>query len=70
LTLLTKYHPYYSKASPWQELEERFCKWFGEQYADNIAELIKHIRVSGLDKRLFGLSSMNKLVISIYDPIE
>ena len=67
---ITKYHPQFAKARPWAELEEHFCKWFGEQYKDNIAELVKYIRRSGLDKRLFGYSSMDKLVVSIYEPIE
>ncbi len=51
-------------------MEEHFCKCFGEQYKDNIAELVRHIRRLGLDQRLFGYSSMGKLVVSIYEPIE
>jgi hypothetical protein len=70
MSLITKYTPQLGKPRPWADLELDFCRWFGEQYMHSIAELIRHIRTSGLDKRLFGLSSMDKLVVSIYEPIE
>ena len=59
-----------TKARPWKELEEHFSDSFADAYKDNIAALIRHIRHSGLDKRLFAYSSLDKLVVSIYESIE
>ncbi len=54
----------------WDEIEEHFTKWFQGQYKDNVVELVKHIKSSDLSHRLFGFTSMNKLVIGIYNPME
>jgi len=35
-----------------------------------MVELVQHVRASGLDKRLFGSTSLDKLIISIYDDID
>jgi hypothetical protein len=64
----TNYNPSGVKARPWNELEEFFSDW--EPYRGNMAELIKHIRASGLDTRLFAFSSLSTLVISIYEDIQ
>ena len=65
---VTKYRPTIIKARPWDELEKYFSNV--EYCKENIAELIRHIRLSGLDKRLFAYSSVYKLVVSIYESIE
>ena len=54
----------------WDDIEEHFTKWFQGQYQDNIAILVKHIKMSGLSQRLFGYTSMDKLVVGIYNPME
>ena len=64
------YTPQTAKTCPWNEIEEHFTKWFSGVYADNIARLVKHIISSGLSERLFAYTSMDKLVISNYEPIE
>jgi hypothetical protein len=70
MALINKYHPKNCKVRPWDDIEDSFSRWFGEQHKNNIAELVRHIKNSGLSNRLYGLTSMNKLVIGIYDPIE
>ena len=65
-----KYQPKNCKVRSWDEIEASFNSWFGEQHKDNIAELVRHIKATGLAQRLFGTTSMNKLIIGIYDPIE
>jgi hypothetical protein len=67
---IRKYKPQYAKVRSWDEMEEHFTKWFSGVHQDNIGNLIRHIKSSGLSDRLFGYTSMNKLVISIYNPIE
>ena len=37
---------------------------------DKLLELVRHIKSSDLSKRLFAYTSLDKLVISIYDTIE
>jgi hypothetical protein len=59
-----------STVMSWDEIEEHFTKWFQGQYQDNIAILVKHIKMSGLSQRLFGYTSMDKLVVGIYNPME
>ena len=51
------------KAHEWGYIEKCFIEHFGGKYL-KIVELIKHIRQSGLSDRLYGLASMDKLVIS------
>ncbi|MEP6901688.1 MAG: hypothetical protein ABJA66_08060 [Actinomycetota bacterium] len=65
-----KYIPETAKARSWNEIEEHFTKWFDEVYTDNIAKLAQHINSSELSERLFAYTSMDKLVVSIYNPIE
>lgn len=70
MTLLNKYRPKLCKIRSWNEIEQDFNECFGEQYRTTIAELVRHINTSGLADRLFGVMSMDKLVIGIYDPVE
>lgn len=62
--------PQTAKTRPWNEIEEHFTKWFHGIYADNIAKLVGHIISSGLCERLFAFTSMDKLVIANYEPID
>ncbi|MBX3241367.1 MAG: hypothetical protein KIT80_17790 [Chitinophagaceae bacterium] len=64
------YKPQTATVRPWDDIEEHFTKWFQGQYQDNIATLVKHIKMSGLSQRLFGYTSMDKLVVGIYNPME
>lgn len=70
MPLLYKYRPKNCKAQPWNEIESHFDTGLGEQHKTNIAELVRHIKSVGFADRLFGIISLNRLVVSIYDPIE
>ena len=61
----------YSKSTGWSEIES----WFTELIKEGIEfqpmlNLVKHIIKSEMKNRLYGLISMNKLIIGIYDEIE
>ena len=66
---VTKYKPWNAKAQTWDFIENRFVTDFSGKH-QRMFELVKHIRHSGLTARLFGSTSMDKLVVSIYDPID
>jgi hypothetical protein len=66
---VNKYHPWNAKAETWDFIENRFVTGFGGLHLRMI-ELVQHIRQSGLADRLYGSTSMDKLVVSIYDPID
>ena len=70
MTLITTYRPLNCKVRPWLEIEDSYNRFYGEQYKSNMGELVRHIIQSGLSNRLYGLTSMWKLIIGIYDPIE
>jgi hypothetical protein len=58
-----------NKAQTWEYIENRFISDFGDRHIKMI-ELIQYIRSSGIASRLFAYSSMDKLVISIYETID
>lgn len=61
--------PWWAKAKQWSEINEYFEKYFGGLHTEMI-KLIEHIQKSGLSKRLFAYTSMDKLIISIYEDID
>jgi hypothetical protein len=67
---IRKYTPQYAKARPWEDIEEHFINLFSGAHKENIALLINHIITTEVSKRIFAYTSMNKLIISIYNPIE
>ena len=66
-----KYKPQTSKALTWDEIEKHYADLNENGWKqDELLKLIKHIKSSELCNRLFAYTSMDKLVISIYNPIE
>lgn len=61
--------PFLAKARPWSDIEQYYFDRFGGQHA-NLLELVRHIKNSDLSKRLFAFTSMDKLVISIYESVD
>ena len=49
------------KANEWSDIEYGFINYYGGNL--KLVELTKHIRQSGLSKRIYGISSMGKLII-------
>lgn len=68
-SIVPKYTPCEVKAQTWEFIENRFIVDWGDEHA-RMLELVRHIRATELSKRLFGSTSMDKLVISIYDPMD
>ena len=69
--MTTKYQPQTAKARTWDEIEEHYVNLNSHNWGhDRLLELVKHIKTTGLRDRLFAYTSMDKLVVSIYDPIE
>ena len=66
---LQKYHSWAAKAQTWDYIENRYINDWGANYFRMI-ELVRHIKNSDLSQRLFGSTSMDKLVVSIYDPLD
>ena len=55
----------------WDDIEQYYQKRFKEdERCKNLLKLVRHISNSDLSKRLFAFTSMDKLVISIYEQIE
>lgn len=61
------YKPRIIKTKDWNSIEEYYASF--QNYAP-FTELIKHIRTSGLSNRLFAFTSVQTLIIGIYDPLE
>ena len=61
--------PFLAKTRPWSEIEQHYIDCFGGQHK-NLLELVRHIKNTDLSKRLFAYTSMDKLVVSIYDRID
>ena len=69
--MMTKNKPPTAKARPWKEIEEHYVDLNNKGWGHHrLLELVRHIKSSGLQERLFAYTSLDKLIISIYDPIE
>jgi hypothetical protein len=69
--MTTKYKPQTTKARSWDEIEEHYIDLNKHGWGhDKLLELVRHIKTTGLKDRLFAYTSMDKLVVSIYDPVE
>ena len=61
--------PFLAKTRTWADIEQHYINCFGGEHK-NFLELIRHIKNTELSKRLFAYTSMDKLVVSIYDRID
>ncbi|MBX2956290.1 MAG: hypothetical protein KF846_09045 [Cyclobacteriaceae bacterium] len=69
--MTTRYKPQTAKARPWDDIEEHYVDLNKHGWGhERLLELVKRIKSSGLRDRLFAYTSIDKLVVSIYDPIE
>lgn len=59
--------PFLVETRPWSDIEQHYLDFGGRH--TNFVELIRHIKNSDLSKRLFAYTSMDKLVVSIYEQI-
>lgn len=61
--------PFSAKTRPWGDIEQHYIDCLGGQHK-NLLELVRHIKNTDLSKRLFAYTSMDKLIIGIYDQID
>jgi len=73
LIIMSRPYPIPQTVQPrsWDHIEQYYIRLNeGGIKQDNFLELIRYIRSSGISIRLFACTSLDKLVISIYNPIE
>jgi hypothetical protein len=69
--MTTKQKPQTAEARPWDEIEGHYIELNRQGWGhDRLLELVRHIKATGLVDRLYAYTSMDKLVVSIYDPVE
>lgn len=69
--MTTKQKPQTAKARPWNAIEGHYMDLNKQGWGhDRFLELVRHIKATGLVDRLYAYTSMDKLVVSIYNPIE
>lgn len=69
--MTTKYKPQTAMARSWDEIEEHYVDLNKNGWAhDKLLDLVRHIKSTGLGDRLFAYTSLDKLVVSIYNPVE
>ena len=69
MTTPNKSQSWTTKAQTWDFIENRYIEdWQGKH--ERLLELVRHIKSSELKDKLHGSTSMDKLVISIYNPMD
>ena len=64
-----KHQPWNTKAQTWEYIENRYTTdWHG--YHTQMLQLVRQIKNLDLSKRIFGSTSMDKLVIGNCDPLD
>lgn len=60
-----------ANARPWDDIEAHYLDLISRGWNHHrLLGLVTHIKSSKLGERLYGCTSLDKLIISIYDPIE
>lgn len=61
--------PFLVKPRAWRDIEHHYLTCFDGQHSE-LLELVRYIINSEVSQRIFAYTSMDKLVLSIYDPID
>jgi hypothetical protein len=69
MTTKKTYQPWNAKAKTWDNIESGYVEYWEGKHT-RLLELVQDIKNTDLSNRLFGSTSMDKLVVSIYDPID
>ncbi len=60
-----------SKARPWPDIEQHYVDLNIHGWRlEPLLELVRHIMATKMSDRLFAFTSMDKLIVGIYDPME
>jgi len=66
-----KYKPQYAQFREWSEIENWYLELIeGGLDFEPMLKLVRYIKSSGLEKRIYAYTSMHKLVVGIYEKIE
>jgi hypothetical protein len=66
-----KYKPHTVNAQSWQDIERNYVDLNNHGWQlDPLLQLVRHVIATRLSDRLFAFTSLDTLVVSIYDPIE
>ena len=67
-----KYKPSESKAKPWEEIEHFYNDLVSQGWPlKDIISVVQYIRHhDSLNQKLFACTSLDKLIVSVYNPIE
>lgn len=70
MEITDKYNPQTTKAQLWNDIEAHYINLNEHGWGhDKLPALVKHIISTDLSNRLFAYTSLDKLVISIYEGI-
>jgi len=59
------------KIVPWEEIEDRYKDLIAHNWlVEPMLNLVQFIINNGYDQKLYGYTSLDRLVITIYDPAE
>jgi hypothetical protein len=67
---ITKYKALTAKVRPWPDIEQHYIDSNNRSQLDPLLQLVRHIIATKLSDRLFAFTSMYKLIVGIYDPME
>lgn len=68
---MTNIKPQLVKIVPWEEIEERYRELIAHHWRiEPMLQLVEYIQASGMDKRLFAYMSVDRLIVTIYNPAE
>jgi hypothetical protein len=68
---IAKYKSQTTKVRPWSDIEQHYVDLNKHDWKlDPMVHLVRHIIATKLSDRLFAFTSMDKLIVGIYDPME
>lgn len=68
---ISKYKSQTAKVQPWPDIEQHYIDLNNHGWQlSPLLHLVRHIIATKLSDRLFAFTSMDKLMVGIYDPME
>ena len=68
---MKRYEPKYGRTKTWNQIEDFYLELIDSDFQIHpMLDLVRHIKNIKLSERLFAFTSLHKLVIGIYDPVE
>ena len=71
MSKVPKYKSRSVKIVPWETIEQRYIDLISHSWCvEPVLALVQFIRNNGYNERLFGYTSLDRLIITIYSPAE